>query len=920
LKPRNLLFSKLLPLLFVSLTGGLFPPVFPSALAQSPSPTPSGRLEQVVVTGEDPTQQEAAIEKERYAPNIERVQSAEEIARYPDVNLADALKRLPGVGVQNDTGEGRYITLRGLDSNLVGVTFGGVRVPSTDATGRHVAFDQIPSGLVGQIIVYDTNRPDMDAEALGGQIELTPRSAFDSSKPILEGHLGSGYEPLRPRYAIIDGEIVGGIRFGFGPGGNPFASSYASPESSTIAPDGSSKDGKGIDTKNAGSGEGLVGYRPFGLLGEFSYYEDHRGVDDFEPSFADAKQPIGADKILSGIDLRRYIYNRRLHGYGATFDYRPDGKNSFYISFVNAGYVESVDRQIKNYSGLDGSNGSGTQLTNPDGSKYFVPQNDPTHPGNFLVPDAQLNSNIRHNEEHFENWIVQGGGKNDLGAFIIDYKGSFAQATDQNPRDTNISFVTNPDVTISYNDAGIMKQPQFLVAGSDVFDPTKYSFNRLSFDHYGSTDTEIAGSVNVTVPFTIFNFPSTFKFGTNLRFRSKRAYDDPETYVGYNGSFTSADVTRFQFNDIYNGNYKIGYSPDYGLVNKFFSANRGNFVRDFVGDAVTSKRAFYDDSENVYAGYIQYDIAFGKLNLLSGLRIEATEATYGANANAFGSDPNDPASYHFVNRNKNYINYFPTFQARYEILDNLQARFAYSTAIGRPAFSQVTASTAVNTGNLTITSGNPALKPATANNFDLTLEYYPAPGGFATVGFFDKEFSDYIFTRTIRVPINGSTFNESTFLNSPNAHARGIELSYQQQLVFLPGPLSGFGVDFNYTYVDSEGEARLGETTQLPFTSRNLYNLVIFYRKYGFDIALAAQHTDKNLSSVGANFRTDQYFDARTTLDLAVSYIFRNGVGVYFNVKNLTDAPWRIYEGTRNRVIQQEYYDFTYEAGMKFKF
>ena len=425
---------------FASLAGTFLISVSLSAIAQNASPTPSNRLEQIVVTGEDPTLEDSAIERERYAPNIERVQSAEGIAHYPDVNLADALKRLPGVGVQNDTGEGRYITVRGLDSNLVGVTFGGVRVPSIDSTGRHVAFDQIPSGLVSQIIVYDTNRPDMDAEALGGQIELTPRSAFDSNKPILEGHVGSGYEPLRPRYAIIDGEIIGGFRFGLGPGGNPLVSTYSSPESPTSAWDGNSKDGKGIETKNAGSGEGLAGYRPFGVLGEFSYYEDHRGIDDFEPAFADSKEPIGADKILSAVDLRRYIYNRRLHGYGATFDYRPDRKNSFYISFVNAGYVESVDRQIKNYSGLDGSNGSGTQLTNPDGSTYFEPQNDPNHPGNFLVTDAQLDSNIRHNEEHFENWIVQGGGKNDLGPFITDYKGSFAQATDYNPRDTNISL------------------------------------------------------------------------------------------------------------------------------------------------------------------------------------------------------------------------------------------------------------------------------------------------------------------------------------------------------------------------------------------------------------------------------------------------------------------------------------------------
>jgi TonB-dependent receptor len=147
-----------------------------------------------------------------------------------------------------------------------------------------------------------------------------------------------------------------------------------------------------------------------------------------------------------------------------------------------------------------------------------------------------------------------------------------------------------------------------------------------------------------------------------------------------------------------------------------------------------------------------------------------------------------------------------------------------------------------------------------------------------------------------------------------------VEFNYEQQFAFLPGPLNGFGAGFNYTYVDSQGEARPGETTQLPFTSRNLYNWSIFYRKYGIDVTLSAQHTDKNLSSVGASSRTDLYFDARTTLDLAASYTFSNGVGVYFNVKNLTDAPWRIYEGRRDRVIQQEYYDFTYEAGMKFQF
>ena len=73
----------------------------------------------MVVTGQEPvTTQARALQDQRLAPNVENVQSAEQIAKYPDVNLADALKRMPGAGVQNDTGEGRYITIRGLDSNL----------------------------------------------------------------------------------------------------------------------------------------------------------------------------------------------------------------------------------------------------------------------------------------------------------------------------------------------------------------------------------------------------------------------------------------------------------------------------------------------------------------------------------------------------------------------------------------------------------------------------------------------------------------------------------------------------------------------------------------------------------------------------------------------------------------------------------
>src|SRR5258708_19523372 len=130
----------------------------------------------MVVTGEEPVTTEVrALQDQRLAPNVENVRSAEEIGKYPDVNIADALKRMPGAGVQNDTGEGRYITIRGLDSNLVGVTFGGVRVPSTDSTGRHVAFDQIPAGLVTHIIITKPNPPNLLAAPLPVTFQLSPQ-------------------------------------------------------------------------------------------------------------------------------------------------------------------------------------------------------------------------------------------------------------------------------------------------------------------------------------------------------------------------------------------------------------------------------------------------------------------------------------------------------------------------------------------------------------------------------------------------------------------------------------------------------------------------------------------------------------------------------------------------------------------------
>ena len=236
--------------------------------------------------------------------------------------------------------------------------------------------------------------------------------------------------------------------------------------------------------------------------------------------------------------------------------------------------------------------------------------------------------------------------------------------------------------------------------------------------------------------------------------------------------------------------------------------NRGR--RNAIADEVTSLQANYNDSEDIFAGYVEGDITFGRLNILGGFRIEATQAVYGAFAHSPATDPGNPASYRFVHRNSNYSNVFPDFQALYKINDTLQARFSYSTAIGRPTFGQITPSTIVNSVDRTITTGNPGLRPTTDNSFDLALDYYPVKSAYFSIGLFDKQIANYIFQRSVIVPLEGTFYTESTFLNGGSGYSRGIELNYQQQFVDLPGPLSGLGIAANYTYTDSNGSIHPG--------------------------------------------------------------------------------------------------------------
>jgi TonB-dependent receptor len=277
---------------------------------------------------------------------------------------------------------------------------------------------------------------------------------------------------------------------------------------------------------------------------------------------------------------------------------------------------------------------------------------------------------------------------------------------------------------------------------------------------------------------------------------------------------------------------------------------------------------------------------------------------------------------------------------RYSFTPRLILRATYSTGIGRPGFEQNSTAASVDhtQSPLAITRGNPDLQPTLGQNFDLSLEDYLSNGGIISLALFDKQFTNYIAERiydTSTDPLApGQLARVTTFLNIPSGYARGIEADYHQKFVWLPKPLDGFGVEANLTLVDSrfleyDAASLVGipvvtnpanEYGALPGTSKVTWNLAGFYEAHNVEVRLAAEYVSHSLFGLGGAQALDTIQDNRLTLDLGSSYKINNHFTVYFNAKNLLNTPLRYYEGSPDRPLQREFYDVTYEGGVRASF
>lgn len=264
----------------------------------------TGATEHVEVVGQAASIDQA-LKEQRNSDNIESVVHADGVAQLPDANVAEAVQRLPGISVERDQGEGRFVSVRGLGPDLNSVTINGTLVPSPQSARRAVALDVLPSELVQSLSVIKTLTPDMDANSLGGTVDVQSLSAFDHKGLFYTGTSEAGYNQnthqTSPKFsgAISD-------RFSLG---------------------------DGIDN--------------FGVAAALSWNKRDFGSDNVETGGA---WDFNDGARLNSFEQRVYDISRERTGGGLNFDYKPDDDTQLYLRTL---YSRFKDSETRNSTSLE---------------------------------------------------------------------------------------------------------------------------------------------------------------------------------------------------------------------------------------------------------------------------------------------------------------------------------------------------------------------------------------------------------------------------------------------------------------------------------------------------------------------------------------------------------------------------------------
>jgi TonB-dependent receptor len=821
--------------------------------------------------------QARAINRQRTSDTLQNIIASDAIGRLPDASVGEALARLPGISVQVDRGEPDKVSVRGLAPKFNNVALNGERLPAVfDSTevydNRSVSLNTVPTDMISGIEVTKAITPDMDADSLGGAVNLVTKSSLDFRRRVLSGKLEAGYNDLtkKEQYAA---------NFTFG---DHFAN------------------------------------QKIGLLLTGAYQFNNRGIEGVNVVYANPTAVGGTtyDSILNEFDYRFRHLDRMRQGFSGQLDFQT-GEHARH--WIRGFYNVFEDREQRRRLIVRLANG-GTILPGTTNTL-----------GNF--DGGRVLRRDRSGKKQTDLASLAAGGVWEKDGYKLDYSTSYAwtafkvRRTEAQWEYRITDYLANngvPDFTYDRGD------PNFPTLSDPLGHITNYARqeigNRGGYNVRDDDNTEedINAQASLSVPGTLAGHPTTWKLG--VKYRTKEKDVRPQSF-----SFTRTGPTELYLSNfldpkivipILDGRYRVGPSSEMVALRDHFYANPGLFALNqssFITDNLPST---YLATEDVTSGYAMSTTTLGKLRLVAGARYEYTKNEYTANVLSFSQT----GAYLGATRTTattDYGNVFPAVIGTYRFTDRMLLRGAVTRSIARPDYGDLNPRRSINDDNDRITEGNPALKPLLSTNFDLSFELYLKSAGSFTVGVFYKDIEDFSFTSNTL--ISGGTYNGWRLTrpeNGPSGKLRGIELGWSQAFTFLPKPFDRFGVQANHTMIDAEGEVPgRGTLDRLPEQVERVSNLQLYYEKFPFSARVAFNFNGDYIRTIGVDANNDEWFDDIKTVDASLSYTWRKGWNFYLEGKNITDeVTRRIYLGRSDRPTEHEFPGWSIVSGVKFDF
>lgn len=819
--------------------------------------TPGIGLSEVVVTGQLQGQSKA-LNTQLNKANITNIVSADQVGRFPDANIGDALKRIPGINVQYDQGEARFANIRGTAPQYNSIMVNGERIPSAEAEDRTIQLDLIPSDMIQTIEVNKAVTPDMDADAIGGSVNLITRSAPYDRRVSLT--LGSGYNLLAEK-PMLNGAFVLGDRF--------------------------------FNKK-------------LGVIASASYNNHQLGSDNVEAEW-DYMDDIDKDgsAFAEEVQIRQYYLQRIRQSYSLSLDYKLTDNHTLTASGIYnrrkdwESRYRTVFKDIEYDEGNDTWSGEMERQTKGgvDDTKYR------------RLEDQQMMS-------------FSLGGDHQFGKLKADWAATYSKASEERPNERYIEYVAEdlefiPDFSNQFNPKITSVFPS-----SSTNLSSDYELGEITEEFQFTEDVDRNFRLNFTLPLLEDKYKNSIKFGLRYRGKDKSRNNQLFEYTpldegGFDNNALSntEDISKDNY---LAGDYTIGNFVDKEFLGDLDLNNSSLFEKE---EDIEERAENFSATENITGAYVMLSQNIGsKLLLLAGLRIEHTNLSYRGfefDADEETANETNDASSSYTNilpglHLKYNLDETTVIRAAWT---NTLARPNYFDLVPFRAIERQDNEIAIGNPNLNATTSMNF--DFMFEKYFKTIGIVSGGLFYKEITDFivSERREDFLFEGTTwdsyRQPINGG-----------NASIFGFEVAAQRQLDFLPGFWKGFGVYTNYTYTtssvsDFQIEGRENDDISLPGTAAHTLNGSLSYDTKRFTFRVSLNYTSDFVDEFGEEAFYDRYYDKVVYLDANAYYSITPKTRIYVDANNLLNQPLNFYQGVSSRLMQSEYYNARFQFGVK---